>query len=68
MVKNKSLEQAENLLHELVKEWKVEYSDLNAREGEDYWPTERSEGEWYQDFIEWLYQNIRRAMRGDDVC
>lgn len=45
MVKNKSLEQAENLLHELVKEWKVEYSDFNAREGE-----------WYQDFIEWLYQ------------
>lgn len=39
MVKNKSLEQAENLLHELVKEWKVEYSDFNAREGEDYWPT-----------------------------
>lgn len=41
MVKNKSLEQAENLLHELVKEWKVEYSDFNAREGEDYWPTLR---------------------------
>lgn len=56
MVKNKSLEQAENLLHELVKEWKVEYSDFNAREGEDCWPMERSEGEWYQDFIEWLYQ------------
>ena len=33
MTKNKSLEQAENLLHELVKEWKVEYSDFNAREG-----------------------------------
>ena len=55
MAKNKTLDQAEELLHDLVREWKVEYSDFNAREGEDCWPMERSEGEWYQDFIEWLY-------------
>lgn len=55
MAKNKTLDQAEELLHDLVREWKVEYSDFNAREGEDCWPMDRSEGEWYQDFIEWLY-------------
>lgn len=55
MAKNKTLDQAEELLHDLVREWKVEYSDFNAREGEDCWPMKRSEGEWYQDFIEWLY-------------
>lgn len=55
MAKNKTLDQAEELLHDLVREWKVEYSDFNARDGEDCWPMDRSEGEWYQDFIEWLY-------------
>lgn len=55
MSTNKTLQQAEELLHKLVSEWKIEYSDFNAREGEEYWPTTRSEGDWYQDFIEWLY-------------
>ncbi|EFM7019408.1 hypothetical protein BAU67_001980 [Escherichia coli] len=55
MSTNKTLQQAEELLHKLVSEWKIEYSDFNAREGEEYWPTIRSEGDWYQDFIEWLY-------------